>query len=286
MTRATQNTKERARTIELLAKMMVRSEGIKMEDAREIASLHICGTITNPETIKGSMATYAPARAFIEATIAQLTEINAEGVAFFDGNAQEKVSFDVRTKRDAQLAQVFADVVATRARFSSVATMTDYLTSGGFIVLRNGQHSMSAYNFVSINANDELVNSMLYASGGHDNGARMILAPMTVHSGNDADVVAHIEEEIKVLSVRACGCPVLWRDPLGTLDALTKRGLATGARAVATGIVSRHAREVTPSNDVRQTLAHRWDISGIWNDADDVADWLEREVKRGHEGTL
>ena len=292
MPRINKNTKDRARTHALIVKMFTRA-GFDKESAMMFADEHICRTTLAPshadyvETV-APMATYAPARAFIQAVIAQMADQVSEGVAFFDATAREGVAFDVRTKRDTQLARIFADVVATRARFESVATMAEFLRAGGVIILRNAQHSQSAYNFVTMRADGALVNVMLYASGGHTNGAGMILAPMTVHSGDDADVVAHIVEEVKVLGLRACGCPIEWRDPLGTLTALTKRGMATGARDVARGMLKRMAGEVTPANDVRLTIAHRWDVSGIWNDADDVADWADfpREVKRGHEGTL
>ena len=286
------NTKDRERTRELLAKMISASMGIGMDEAREVASLHKCGTITGATETHGTMKTYRAVSAFIEAVIAQLTELIAndearsEGVAFFSATAQEKVTFDVRTKREAQLEKLYADIVATRARFESVADMTEFLRAGGFIVLRNAQHSQSAHNFVSMNAGGNIVNSLLYASGGHDNNAMMVHAPMTVHTGADVDVPSHICEEVKVLAVRACGCPTLMRDPLGHLATLTARGTATGARAVAVSLIARHAGILTASHDVRQTIAHRFDVAGVWDDREDVAEWASREVKRGHEVTL
>lgn len=294
--RSNNNTKERERTRALIAKMFLR-DGVERDIAEMIADEHICRTRLAPtdanyiET-RAPMATYVRANAFIEAVIAQLADITnadvsrGESVALFDTTAKERVSFETRTKREAQLAQLFADVVSIRARFDSVATLADFLRARGVIVIRNRQHSQSAWNFVTMREDGNIANTLIYALAGHDNNAQMLCAPITLHTGNDDDVVRHIEEEVKVLSVRACGCPVEVRDPLGHIDTLTKRGIATGARAVAVALLARHDAPLTGSNDVRQTIAHRWDIAGIWNDAEDVAEWASREVKRGHESAI
>jgi len=290
MTRINNNTKDRDRTRKLIGDM-ARANGIASHIADEIAERHICRTNIAPSDggviTHGAMTTYNRANAFIASVIAQLSDNvtkdkKREGVNVITPANDVRVKMATRTKRDKVLSALMDDVIATSGTFASLAEMTSFLTNGGVLIIRNAQHSQSAWNIITINADGLLLNSLLYASGGHDNNAMMLLAPMTAWSRDESETVAHINEERKFLAVRVCGCPVLWRDPVGHLDNLESRGIATGARSLAESILARHDESVTMSNDVRQRIAHRSDIAGLWDDIEDVEDWTSRVVKRGH----